>query len=97
VKRLLTTLGVVACLAGLPAHSLAHDAYDDSQAHPLRIAAYLVHPVGFAAEWLIARPIHFLVSQPELEPIFGHGPHEDVFGYYPAYDPNSNAIPLGGD
>jgi hypothetical protein len=30
--------------------------------------------VGYALEWLVARPIHALVSQPELEPIFGHKP-----------------------
>lgn len=95
MKRLLTTLAVVACLAGLPARGLAHDAYDDSQAHPLRIAAFMVSPLGFAAEWLITRPIHFLVSQPQLEPIFGHEPHEDLFGYYPAYDPNYE--PQSGD
>ena len=53
-----------------------YDGYDDSQANPLRIAAYAVYPVGFALEWLVTRPIHALVSQPPLEPIFGHGPHQ---------------------
>ncbi|MGE0821454.1 MAG: hypothetical protein AB7G75_23330 [Candidatus Binatia bacterium] len=53
-----------------------YDGYDDSQAHPLRIAAYAFHPVGYAVEWLVTRPIHALVSQPELEPIFGHRPHQ---------------------
>ena len=52
-----------------------YDGYDDSQAHPLRIAAYVIHPVGYAVEWLLTRPIHALVSQPELTPIFGHKPH----------------------
>ncbi|MGH7964124.1 MAG: hypothetical protein ACRERD_20270 [Candidatus Binatia bacterium] len=51
------------------------DEYDDSQSHPLRVAAYILHPVGFALEWLIFRPMHALVSQPELEPITGHTPH----------------------
>ena len=52
-----------------------YDGYDDSQSHPLRIAAYAVSPVGYALEWLVTRPIHALVSQPELEKIFGHRPH----------------------
>ena len=52
-----------------------YDGYDDSQAHPLRIAAYALHPVGFAVEWLLTRPIHALVSQPELKNVFGHKPH----------------------
>lgn len=51
------------------------DDYDDSQSHPLRIAAYALNPIGYTLEWLVARPIHALVSQPELEPIFGHKPH----------------------
>ena len=63
----------------------AHDAYDDSESHPLRLAAYALHPVGWAAEWLVMRPIHFLVSQPVLEPIFGHVPHESPYGDYHAY------------
>jgi len=61
----------------------AHDAYDDSQSHPLRLVAYLLNPVGFATEWLIMRPIHFAVSQPQLERVFGHTPHEDPFSYDP--------------
>jgi hypothetical protein len=52
-----------------------YDGYDDSQSHPLRIAAYALNPVGFAVEWLVTRPIHALVSQPELERIFGHQSH----------------------
>ena len=51
------------------------DNYDDSQSHPLRIAAYLLHPIGYATEWLIMRPFICLVSQPYLAPIFGYRPH----------------------
>src|SRR5262245_58264784 len=51
------------------------DEYDDSEAHPLRIAAYALHPVGYTVEWLLVRPLHAIVSQPELAPIFGHTPH----------------------
>jgi hypothetical protein len=51
------------------------DEYDDSQSNPLRVVAYVIHPVGYTLEWLVARPIHALVSQPELEPVFGHTPH----------------------
>ena len=65
----------------------AHDAYDDSEANPLRIVAYAVYPVGFMAEWLVTRPIHFFVSQPQMEPVFGHVPHENPYGTYSPYDP----------
>ncbi|HVN86996.1 MAG TPA: hypothetical protein VMW17_19370 [Candidatus Binatia bacterium] len=53
------------------------DEYDDMQSHPLRIAAYFAHPIGFTLEWLVFRPFHMLVSQPTLAPFFGHTPHSD--------------------
>src|SRR6266576_6342179 len=57
----------------------APDEYDDSQSNPLRIAAYLLHPVGWLAEWTIFRPFHFLVSATEpQEAFFGHRPHPPV-------------------
>jgi hypothetical protein len=42
--------------------------------HPLRYACYLVYPFGIAAEYALLRPIHWLVSQPDLHIIFGHEP-----------------------
>lgn len=54
----------------------AADEYGDSQSHPLRVAAYLLHPVGYGLEWLIFRPIHWVVSKPSLIRVFGHDCHE---------------------
>lgn len=51
--------------------------YDESESHPLRLAAYAIHPVGFVAEWLIARPLHFFVSLPGVEMVFGHRSHAE--------------------
>jgi len=87
VKRLLLVLGLAIGFLAAPMTVGAHDAYDDSQSHPLRLAAYAVYPVGFAAEWLVMRPIHFVVSHPRLERIFGHVPHESPFDNYEAYQP----------
>ncbi|HEX9786755.1 MAG TPA: OmpA family protein, partial [Candidatus Binatia bacterium] len=57
----------------------APDEYDDSQSNPLRIAAYLLHPIGWLAEWTLFRPFHFLVSATEpQEAFFGHRPHPPV-------------------
>lgn len=78
-------LAAVLGFAFVAAPAGAHDAYDDSESHPLRVAAYAMHPVGWALEWLIARPIHFLVSEPANEPIFGHESHENPFGNYRPY------------
>ena len=52
------------------------DDYDDSQSHPLRLAAYIIHPIGYTLEWLVTRPFHELIAQPDLAPIFGHASHE---------------------
>ena len=57
----------------------APDEYDDSQSHPLRIAAYLIHPFAWLTEWLVFRPFHYVVSATEpQETIFGHRPHPPV-------------------
>jgi len=74
-------------LVSMPVRASAHDAYDDSESNPLRLAAYALYPVGFALEWLMTRPIHVVVSQPKLEPVFGHVPHESPFGDYEPYQP----------
>lgn len=54
--------------------SAAHaDEYDSSYSgHPLRIAAYILHPVGWALDVLIMRPAHWLVTQEPLKEVFGH-------------------------
>lgn len=70
---------VLACSAP-PAAAIVDD-YEDTQSHPLRLAAYLIHPVGYTAEWLIFRPFHYLVSRPYLDAFFGHRPHEEIGGY----------------
>ncbi len=90
MKRFVMTLVVTAGLVAVPAIGRAHDAYDDSQSHPLRLVAYAVNPVGYALEWLVMRPIHFAVSQPSTERVFGHTPHEDPFGDYAAYAPEAD-------
>jgi len=73
-------LAMVLALTAGPTFA-APDAYDDSQSNPLRVAAYLIYPIGFTAEWLIFRPFHYVVSRPYLEPVFGHRPHEELGTY----------------
>jgi OOP family OmpA-OmpF porin len=63
----------------IKAASAAPDEYDDSQSNPLRIAAYLLYPIGWLAEWTVFRPFHFLVSATEpQEAFFGHRPHPPI-------------------
>jgi len=77
MKRLIASVSLVAVL-GLYGSALAvpKDEYDDSQSNPLRIAAYLLNPVGVGLEYVLFRPFHALVSANDTtEKIFGHGPH----------------------
>jgi outer membrane protein OmpA-like peptidoglycan-associated protein len=68
----------------------AWDEYEDGQSHPLRIAAYLLHPVGWLAEWMVMRPFHFIVSATEpQEAFFGHRPHPALLAESRG-TPNSN-------
>ncbi len=40
--------------------------------HPLRIVAYLVHPIGVVVDTLLFRPAHWIVSHEPMRTIFGH-------------------------
>lgn len=84
-SSLLALALVVALQTTAPA---ASDQYDDSQSHPLRVAAYLLHPVGWLAEWLVYRPFHWMVSASEpQEAFFGHRSHPPVLAEpQPAHD-----------
>lgn len=62
------------------------DEYDDSQSHPLRLTAYVLHPFGLLLEWFATRPFHAIVSAtPETEYVSGHRPHPPLI-LQPAYD-----------
>ena len=67
---------VLALLAALTlsftSPALADEYDEDSAGHPLRIVAYVLHPVGVAIDYLILRPAHWLVSQEPMKTVFGH-------------------------
>ena len=49
------------------------DDYDQHRAgHPLRVLAYVAHPVGVVLDYLIFRPVHWLGSHEPLRTLFGH-------------------------
>ena len=61
-----------------PASPALADEYEPLEAgHPLRIIAYILHPVGVVLDLLIVRPAHWLVSQDGLDEFFGHEPYDD--------------------
>ena len=49
------------------------DRYEPKRAgHPLRIAAYIVHPIGVLIDYLILRPAHWVGDREPFTTIFGH-------------------------
>jgi hypothetical protein len=49
------------------------DTHDPTQAaHPLRIVAYGLHPVGVALDWIIVRPAVWVVRHEPFRTIFGY-------------------------
>ena len=50
------------------------DTYEDAFSNPLRLAYYMIYPIGFTLEWLVMRPLHYLISRPYLNRFFGYTP-----------------------
>jgi len=51
----------------------AADLHDSNEtAHPLRIVAYALYPVGVAIDYLLLRPAHWLVGMEPFKTVFGH-------------------------
>jgi hypothetical protein len=69
-------LGAVLALAlavATPAAARA-DAHDPERAgHPVRVAAYVLHPIGVLLDYLIVRPAHWVVEREPFRTLFGHG------------------------
>lgn len=64
------TLVMALLLGATPA--AADDFNPERAGHPLRIAAYVLHPVGVLLDVLIFRPAHWLGSQPVIAQLVGH-------------------------
>ena len=70
---------IPACVLGLalwfPLAAGAADAYDPRRAgHPLRIAAYALHPVGVILDYLIFRPAWFIGGFEPIRTLVGREP-----------------------
>ncbi len=75
-KRFAVCLSIAVSLAcAQPA--LAHELEPEEAGHPLRVAAYILHPVGFVLYHAIFKPAHALISSPGAREVFGDKP--DVF------------------
>jgi hypothetical protein len=67
------TAALVLALVFANAAPVLADEYDSSDAgNPVRIAAYVLYPVGVLLDYLLLRPAHWLVSHEPLKTVFGH-------------------------
>jgi hypothetical protein len=72
-RRWLATLGLSMFLMSAMPGLASADEYDPSMAgHPLKILAYVLHPVGVIIDYLIMRPAHWLASQEPVQTLVGH-------------------------
>jgi hypothetical protein len=88
VRPLLTAFALIAALALPGRQAQAHDAYSDAESNPLKIASYPVAAAGFVLEWLVTRPVHFVVSQPTLQNVFSYEPAYNAFDTPEPYLPS---------
>lgn len=65
-------MALVASLLLVASPAVSDDYEPHSAGHPLRIAAYVLHPVGVALDYLFFRPVHWIGSKGPLKVLFGH-------------------------
>jgi len=61
------------CRAQYSDESQNPNEYTQEDSNPLKFIFYILSPVGFALEWTVARPLHYLATQSSLAPAFGGG------------------------
>jgi hypothetical protein len=53
--------------------------YNEDDSQPLKIASYLLMPLGYTLEWTVARPLNYLATQTSLAPAL----NPDITPKYP--------------
>lgn len=66
-------ISLLTAALSLGATAARADRYQPTESgHPLRIVAYVLHPVGVVIDTLIFRPAHWLVHHEPMATLFGH-------------------------
>jgi hypothetical protein len=65
--------GLALCAALLVAAPAQADDHDSQRSgHPVRIVAYVLHPVGVIIDTLLFKPAHWLAHREPFQTLFGH-------------------------
>jgi hypothetical protein len=80
-RKLLLIILAVFILSICTSLALGRDYKRGKDDNPVRVAAYVVHPIGMALDYAIMRPIHWVVKQTDLNKVFGseHKPEDTSF------------------
>ena len=70
IGRSTAALVAAAFLAGATPSS-AEEYHADRSGHPLRVLAYIVHPIGVILDTLIHRPLHWIGSHEPFKTLHG--------------------------
>lgn len=74
-RKVFAVLAAVAVtLSASASYANRYDRANGTNDHPLRIVGYVAHAAGLGVEFAVFRPIHWVVSRPELDIVFGHQP-----------------------
>ncbi len=71
-RRALAALVLAAALLAAGSPAAAHDHDSTRSGHPLRIVAYVLHPIGVILDTLILKPAHWLGSHEPVATLVGH-------------------------
>ena len=70
-RRLLAcALAFFLLCAALPAAADDHEV--EHAGHPLRIVAYMMHPIGVIIDYVLLRPFHWIGNHQPFKTLFGH-------------------------
>jgi len=71
-RKVLVAMALATSLLFAAGPALADDHNPEDAGHPLRIAGYVLHPIGVLLDTLIFRPAHWIAHLGPLEALFGH-------------------------
>jgi hypothetical protein len=90
---------VLALAVAMPGMALAQQGpYNDKQnpneytdtedGQPIKIVSYFIAPIGYALEWGVARPLHYLATKTALAPIMsGDTERSEIYNPGPTAEP----------
>jgi len=71
-RKSIAAAALASSLLFAAAPALADDHDSENAGHPLRMAAYAAHPVGYILDLLIFKPAHWIVHLEPFQALFGH-------------------------